>query len=51
MAEYYSNAFLKHTLAHIAPPARPIYIQVEFEVFGNIHGKLSIIEPSYHSAK
>lgn len=40
MAQYHSSADLKHTLAHIAPKARLLLVQVEFEVFGNIHGKL-----------
>lgn len=40
MAQYHSSAHLKHTLANIAPRARPLLVQVEFEVFGNIHGKL-----------
>lgn len=43
MAQYYSGANLTHTLAHIAPKSRPLYVLVDFEVYGNIHGKLTRI--------
>lgn len=43
MAQYYSRANLTHTLAHIATKSRPIYVQVEFEVFGSIHGESGLI--------
>lgn len=40
MAQYHhSNAEMVHTLAHIAPRSRALYVLVEFEVFGRIHGK------------
>lgn len=39
MSQYLeSEANLKHALAFIAPQSRGLYVQVEFEVFGNIHG-------------
>lgn len=39
MAQFYNDAEVKHILAHVAPKSRPMYVLLEFEVFGNIHGK------------
>lgn len=44
MAKLDSKASLIHTLALIAPKSRPLYVQVEFEVFGSIHGKCHKID-------
>lgn len=40
MAAFYNESRLTHALAYIAPRSRPSLVQVEFEVFGNIHGEL-----------
>lgn len=38
-----TSADLQHLLAHIAPRSRPLYVIVDFEVFGNIHGKWPLL--------
>lgn len=39
MAQFYSDANMRHALAYIAPRGRSLYAIVDFEVYGNLHGK------------